>query len=93
MLKERWLIVSAFVLFLAEIGLQMSGIQNLNISYAIWLVAFLVLVWAIFPAIRGIWDQIKSWTEAQKTLALFHILYVYNRCGFIDTRSSENIIG
>lgn len=70
MRKDRWLIVSAFVLFLAETGLQMSGLQNLYISFAIWGVMFLLLVWAMVPTIRGIWSEIKSWTEPQKTLAV-----------------------
>ena len=69
MIKNRWLIVSAAVLFLGEIGLQMSGVQSVYLSIGAWVLMLLILGWAVFPAVKGIWGELGSWTEPQKTLA------------------------
>jgi len=67
-IKQRLLLVSAFVLFSIEMFLNMSGIQNVYLPLGFGVVMVVLIVWAVIPSLREVWSEIGS--EARKTLFL-----------------------
>lgn len=67
----------SFILVIADLGLNMAGIRNMYVGIGLLMIAGVLFIWALIPAIKNVWKEVSgSLSKSKITLGFTLIILI-----------------